>query len=267
MKNGSVKKVRAPKSLSNKSAARGRAPSKGPPNLDPPEYRAVRAMTSFVRVLLLMGFDGSFISQEVLRATQSEKVRPLKRFETDVSGMARVMGRWASDPQFVSKQGRPIDLPERGGKISFQSLVNSELPGTDPIAFMNMLLSNRCIARSKDGVVRWRERVVLRTTGNEVAVVDSLRPLQGLLDTLAENMMSSAAGKGAPIIEYGVSGFQIGAADVSELCHQTKRHGTLLLEHLDEWLALRERRHKRDTSDGPVFRPYVGLFIARNGGA
>lgn len=267
MKSRNVKTVRAPKSLSNKSATHGRVSSKRSPKMDPLEFRAVRAMTSFVRVLLLMGFDGAFISQEVLRAAKSEKVRPLKRFETDVSGMARVMGRWATDPQFVSKQGRPIDLPERGAKISFESLVNSELPGTDPTALMNMLLSNRCIARSKDGVVRWRERVVLRTTGNEVAVEDSLRPLQGLLDTLAENMMSSAAGKGTPILEYGVSGFEVGAADISELCHQTKRHGTLLLEHLDEWLALRERRQKRHSSEGAVFRPYVGLFIARNGGA
>jgi hypothetical protein len=244
-----------------------RASSKAHSSLDPLDTRAARVITSLVRVLVLMGFNSSFICAEVLRATGSEKVRPMKRLEFDVRDMSRILARWANDPQFISEHGRPLDLPQRGAKVSFESLVRAELPGVDPDDCLNVLLTNKGVIRSKSGLLRWRERAALRVIGNGVVVEDSLRPLQGLLDTLAENMMSSAAGKGAPILEFGVSGFQVEAADVSELCHYAKKHGTLLLEQLDEWLALRERRRRRDAPTGPVLRPYVGLFIASDGGA
>ncbi len=231
------------------------------------ESRAARVITSFVRVLLLMGFDSAFICEEVRRATQSEKVRPMKRLEFDVREMGRILARWVNDPQFVSDQGRPLDLPQRGAKISFESLVNAELPGVNPNACLDILLSSEVVVRSRRGLLRLRNRIVQRLAGDAVAVEDMLRPLQGLLDTLAQNMMSSAAGKGAPVLECGVSGFEVGASDVSDLCHHALRHGTLLLEQLDEWLALRERRRPRDNSAGPALRPYVGLFIAKDAGA
>jgi hypothetical protein len=231
------------------------------------DSRAARVITSFVRVLLLMGFGSAFILQEVRRATQSEKVHPMKRLEFDVREMGRILARWANDPQFISEQGRPLELPQRGAKVSFESLVNAELPGVDPNACLERLLRSEALVRSKRGLLRLRSRFAQRLNGNAVAVEDSLRPLQGLLDTLAQNMMSSAAGKGAPVLEFGVSGFQVGASDVSDLCHHTLRHGSLLLEQLDEWLALRERRRRHLNSAGPVLRPYVGLFIAKDGGA
>jgi hypothetical protein len=253
--------------ITKRAPTRERASSKVQVPIDALESRAARVITSFVRVLLLMGFDSSFIYQEIRRATQSEKVRPMKRLELDVRDIGRILTRWVNDPQFVSEQGRPVDLPQRGAKISFESLVNAELPGVDPNACLDILLSSDGVVRSQRGLLRLRNPIVQRLAGDAVSVEDSLRPLQGLLDTLAQNMMSSAAGKGAPVLECGVSGFQVGASDVSDLCHHALKHGTLLLEQLDEWLALRERRRRSYNSAEPACRPYVGLFIARDGGA
>ena len=263
--------------MKDKRAAGSRIPKRAPTRasassdvrtpLDALDSRAARVIASFVRVLLLMGFDSAFILQEVRRATQSEKIHPMKRLEFDVREMGRILARWGNDPQFVSEQGRPLDLPQRGAKVSFESLVDAELPGVDPNACLDILLSSEGVVRSKRGLLRLRKRFAQRLNGNAVAVEDSLRPLQGLLDTLAQNMISSAAGEGAPVLECGVSGFQVGASDVSDLCHHALRHGTLLLEQLDEWLTLRERRRRHLNSGGPVLRPYVGLFIAKDGGA
>jgi hypothetical protein len=263
MKDKHVVRTRIPK----RASARSHTSSKEKVPIDALESRAARVITSFVRVLLLLGFDSAFISQEVRRATQSEKVRPMKRLEFDVREMGRILDRWVNDPQFVSDQGRPLDLPQRGAKISFESLVNAELPGINPNACLDMLMSSEVVVRSQRGLLRLRNRIVQRLAGDTVAVEDSLRPLQGLLDTLAQNMMSSATGKGVRVLECGVSGFQVGPSDVSDLCHHALRHGTLLLEQLDEWLALRERRRPHDNSAGPALRPYVGLFIARDAGA
>jgi hypothetical protein len=253
--------------IRKRGPTRTRASSKVQAPVDALDSRAARVITSFVRVLLLMGFDSSFVDQEVQRATQSEKVRPMRRLEYDVREIGRILGRWANDPQFVSDQGRPLDLPQCGVKISFESLVNAELPGVNPNACLEILLRSEVVVRTKRGQLRLRNRIMQRLAGDTVAVEDSLRPLQGLLDTLAHNMISSAAGKGAPILECGVSGFQVGDSDVSDLCHHALRHGTLFLEQLDEWLALRERQRPRDDSAGPALRPYVGLFIARDAGA
>ena len=173
--------------------------------------------------------------------------------------------RWAADPRFLGPDGRPRDLSFVAGAPSFSDLVALELPGERPAICRDILLATGAIIRLPNGQLRWRERAAL-ATGAESGVVladEYLRPLRALLLALQTNLLRRARGAPAGAFQRAVSGFEISPEDMEQLQGFVTRHGTALLETVDDWLANRQQERQRlGQMRQESVRPYLGLYLS-----
>jgi hypothetical protein len=175
--------------------------------------------------------------------------------------------RWATDPRFVSPEGRSRDLPFAVGDPSFSDLVELVLPRERPAKCREILLTAGAIVRLPNGHLRLRERAALAAgAGSGVVLADEyLRPLLALLLALQRNLLGYV--QGAPeAFQRAVSGFEISAADMAQLQGFVARHGTTFLETVDDWLAHRQKEaHRAGSILEPRVRPYLGLYLSTDG--
>lgn len=176
--------------------------------------------------------------------------------------------RWATDPRFVSPEGRSRDLPFAAGDPSFSDLVALELPRERPAMCREILLATGAIIRLPNGHLRLRERAAL-ATGAESGVVQAdeyLRPLLARPLALQTNLLRCAQGAPAAAFQRVVSGFEISSADMAQFQAFVARHGTAFLETVDDWLAHRQKEHHHAGSvRQPRVRPYLGLYLSTDG--
>lgn len=190
---------------------------------------------------------------------------PVTVVRGDLEYWSRTLIRWAADPRFLGPDGRPRDLAFVAGDPSFADLVSVELPGERAIICRDILLATGAIIRLPNGRLRWRERVVL-ASGAESGVVladEYLRPLRALLLVLQTNLLRRARRVPEGAFQRAVSGFEISAEDMAELYSFVSRHGTALLEAVDDWLAHRRQDRQPGRSlRQSVVRPYLGLYLS-----
>jgi hypothetical protein len=182
-----------------------------------------------------------------------------------VAYLSRPLIRWAADPRFLGPDGRPRDLSFVAGDPSFSDLVALALPRERPAVCRDILLAAGAMIRLPSGQLRWRERAVL-ATGAESGIVPAdeyLRPLRALLLALQSNLLHRARGVPEGAFQRAVSGFEISPQDMTELQGFVARHGTALLETVDDWLTHRQKERQRSgrTRQGSV-RPYLGLYLS-----
>jgi Family of unknown function (DUF6502) len=182
-----------------------------------------------------------------------------------VAYLSRPLIRWAADPRFLGPDGRPRDLSFVAGDPSFSDLVALALPRERPAMCRDILLAAGAIIRLPSGQLRWRERAVL-ATGAESGVIPAdeyLRPLRALLLALQTNLLRRARGVPEGAFQRAVSGFEISPEDMAELQGFVARHGTALLETVDDWLRHRQKGPQRSgrIRQGSV-RPYFGLYLS-----
>jgi hypothetical protein len=174
---------------------------------------------------------------------------------------ARLLVRWAADTRFLGPDGRPRDLPFVAGNPSFSDLVAAELPGERPADCRDILLAIRSIVRLPNGQLRWRERSAL-AYGAESGVIladEYLRPLRALLLVLQSNLLRPDVA----FFQRAVSGFEISSEDMAELNSFVARHGTALLETVDDWLAhRRQQRERSGRNRRGLITPYLGLYLS-----
>ncbi len=203
--------------------------------------------------------------REVLATIRSLPVVKLPVPVTVVRGQvgywSRLSIRWAADPRFLGSDGRPRDLFFVAGDPSFSDLVARELPRERPAMCRDILLATGAIIRLPNGQLRWRERAAL-ATGAESGVVladEYFRPLQALLLALQTNLLRRARGAPEGAFQRAVSGFQISPEDMAQLQGFVARHGTALLETVDDWLAHRQRSGPPQQAS---VRPYLGVYLS-----
>ena len=178
---------------------------------------------------------------------------------------SRTLIHWSSDPRFLGPDGRPRDLSFVAGDPSFSGLVALVLPPERPATCRDILLATGAIIRLPNGQLRWRERAAL-ATGAESGVVladEYLRPLRALLLALQTNLLHRAKGIPAGPFQRVVSGFEISPDDMVQLRGFVARHGTALLETVDDWLVHRQRERQRSGQmRQELVRPYLGLYLS-----
>jgi hypothetical protein len=172
---------------------------------------------------------------------------------------------WAADPRFLGPDGRPRDLSFVAGDPSFSDLVALALPRERPAVCRDILLAAGALIRLPSGQLRLRERAAV-ATGAESGVVaadEYLRPLRALLLALRTNLLRRARGAPEGSFQRAVSGFEISPEDMTELQGFVARHGTALVETVDDWLVHRRRERLRSgrPRQGSV-RPYLGLYLS-----
>jgi hypothetical protein len=224
---------------------------------------------------LLWLFEAVGVSRrEVLAAVRAlppiKLPMPVKVVRGRLEYWSGTLIRWATDPRFVSPEGRSRDLPFAAGDPSFSDLVALELPRERPAMCREILLATGAIIRLPNGHLRLRERAAL-ATGAESGVVQAdeyLRPLLALLLALQTNLLRCAQGAPAAAFQRAVSGFEISSTDMAQFQAFVGRHGTAFLETVDDWLAHRQKeQHHAASARQTQVRPYLGLYLSTDGAA
>jgi hypothetical protein len=218
-----------------------------------------------LRLLQVIGVSRS----EVLAVVRKLPVVKLPTPVTVVRGRleywSQAVIRWAADPRFLGADGRPRDLAFVAGDPSFSDLVGLALPRERPALCRDILLATGAIIRLPSGQLRWRERAALaRGADSGVVLADEyLRPLRALLQALQINLLRREKGAPMDTFQMGVSGFEISPNDMADLQGFVARHGTALLETVDDWIAHRQQERQRSgrTRQESV-RPYLGLYLS-----
>jgi hypothetical protein len=150
---------------------------------------------SDARIALVTGVHRNFVRHILAEPPRIAKARQQKG-----SRAARLLNAWYSDPQYLDADGRPIELPQRGGAPSFQSLVGVHLPGTAAGVLLEqlrrggqvqLLPDERIRVRSRTarargltldsaGEVGERARELLQTMRHNLRHPDERRPLESI---------------------------------------------------------------------------------------
>jgi hypothetical protein len=212
-----------------------------------------------VRVLKILGFADGHIIREIGEAACRERPRPLRaEVSEDLAYCARLLARWAEDPSYINKDGRPRDLKESGGTSSFYELVEDELTGEDPKRCLQVLLATRSVIRLPTGLLRWRSRTALGFSGRSIYAQEFLRPLTALLATLESNLARPPGASRGHTFQRGVCGFEVPERCIPDLHRIVERHGMGFIEVVDNRL----NQQSREPSQGSrMVRPYVGVFM------
>jgi len=197
----------------------------------------------------------------IVRALPPLKLRePVIVVKGKLEYWSRILDRWAADTKFLGSDGRPRDLPFSGGDSSFSDLAALELPHERPAECRDNLLAIGSIVQLPNKKLRWRERSAL-AHGVESGVIladEYLRPLRALLLALQANLLQPEVA-----FQRAVSGFEISSPDMAELGSFVARHGSALLELVDDWLSHRRQVNQRlGRSRRTKVRPYLGLYLS-----
>jgi uncharacterized protein DUF6502 len=218
-----------------------------------------------LRLLQVMGVS----RKEVLAVVRKLPIVKLATPVTVVRGRleywSQAVMRWAADPKFLGVDGRPRDLAFSSGELSFCDLVALSLPRERPALCRDILLATGAIIRLPSGRLRWRERAALAKGADSGVVLadEYLRPLKALLLVLQSNLLRRAQGAPKGAFQMGVSGFEISHEDMAHLQKFVARHGTALLETVDDWIANREHERQRvGSARQETVRPYLGLYLS-----
>jgi hypothetical protein len=203
--------------------------------------------------------------QAAVRAVPAVKLPvPVSVVRGQIGYWSRLSIRWAADPRFLGSDGRPRDLAFVAGDPSFSDLVAAELPGEHPAECRDILIALGAVLRLPSGRLRWRDRAAL-AAGAESGVVladEYLRPLRALLLVLQTNLLRRPPGITEGAFQKAVSGFEISREDMVDLKSFVGRHGTALLETVDDWLAQRQKeRHRSGVENSPAVRPFFCLYL------
>ena len=169
------------------------------------------------------------------------------------------------DPKFLGPDGRPRDLSFTSGSGCFTALVSLVLPRERPSVCRDILLATGAIIRLPNGRLRLRERAALAggAASGVVLADEYLRPLRALLIALHTNLLRRARGAPTVAFQRAVSGFVISPEDMAELQGFVSRHGSALLETVDDWLSHRQKSGpNKSKSRGQKIRPYLGLYLS-----
>jgi hypothetical protein len=218
-----------------------------------------------LRILQVIGVSRNEVLAVVRKLPVVRLAAPVTVVRGRLEYWSQAVIRWAADPKFLGVDGRPRDLPFLSGDPSFCDLVAVALPRERPAFCRDILLSTGAIIKLPSGRLRWRERAALAKGADSGVVLadEYLRPLRALLLVLQSNLLRRAQGAPKGAFQMGVSGFEISHEDMAHLQRFVSRHGTALLETVDDWIANRQQERQRvGSTRQESVRPYLGLYLS-----
>jgi hypothetical protein len=218
-----------------------------------------------LRLLQVIGVSRNEVLAVIRKLPVVRLAAPVTVVRGRLEYWSQAVTRWAADPRFLGADGRPRDLAFLSGDPSFCDLVALALPRERPALCRDILLATGAIIRLPSGRLRWRERAALAKGADSGVVLadEYLRPLKALLLVLQSNLLRRAQGAPKGAFQMGVSGFEISHEDMAHLQRFVARHGTALLETVDDWIANRQQERQRvGASRQESVRPYLGLYLS-----
>lgn len=186
------------------------------------------------------------------RATQA-------RYEWHRHRATRVLLGWHQDPEFLDKRGRPRELPIRGRKAAFATLVQ-RYSGDMPVrAMLDELLASRAVVKKKrSGLVCVRTKTVstVRISARDVSLAGD--KASDYLNTLVRNLNTAEK----PLFEATACSAAVNEKALPLLNRDIRNRGGNLIASIEDQLQLfsASRHTRKRAARGKMVRFGVTVF-------
>jgi len=172
---------------------------------------------------------------------------------------ARVLTAWGRERAYRGPDGHPRRLPVEG-EHGFAALVRGHSGDMPVRAVLDELLRVGAVALEDDGCVALRQSAFVPQKGalEKVGILGA--DVAALIDTIAHNIDHGAE---SPRFQRKVMHVGIPHDVLPQFRALGAEQSQLLLERLDAWLAVRDRRHRPDLASSPELetaRVGVGIY-------
>jgi len=145
---------------------------------------------------------------------------------------SRVLNGWFTDPEFLSRDGRPRSIPLKGGRGSFQVLVKRYSGDMPPRAMMDELVEMSAVQKQKNG----RIKAITRTPRGSLMSPGGIASLgtnaRAFMDTLCHNLEDPSN----PIFVASVAGPVTDSRTADVLLERIRTYGKDFLSRIDDQL-------------------------------
>lgn len=172
----------------------------------------------------------------------------------------RVLRGWLVDPRFQKRNGRPDDLPYRGGKKSFTLLVKCYGGDVTPKSVLRELERIEAVEVMKTGTLK------LRTSSSRAAA--DVRYKLADLAKLFEDFALAAIGLGPTAEGRSFLAFKdstvSSAADAAYFMRRFSRRAAAYVEDFEQWTAGRKSMGSGSTKSNELIRVGLGVYLLRS---
>ncbi|HYA02502.1 MAG TPA: DUF6502 family protein [Syntrophobacteria bacterium] len=216
------------------------------------DFRILRRKQSTSRVAVLTGLT----RKEVQRLSRVSGLAD-RESEERYNRAARVIAGWRRERDFLDAQGRPAPLPMIGETGSFSALVKRFSGDMPPRAVLDELERVGAARQLDDG----RVDLVARAYIAETTETDKLHILgtdvSYLIATIDHNVRPDRM---EPLFQRKVAYDNLPDQALPEFRKLSAEKAQTLLEHLDQWLARRDRDTQPDVVGEGRNRAGVGIY-------
>jgi hypothetical protein len=147
------------------------------------QQSATTSEPSDARVSLVTGVHRNFV-----RRILSEPPKIAEAREQKSNRANRLLRAWYSDPVYLDTSGKPRDLPEKGGRPSFQSLSTTYVPSAAPGVVLDQLRQAGLVQTLSEHRLRVRGRTYRVHGLNVSGIAEVANRARELLETLRHNL-------------------------------------------------------------------------------
>ena len=168
----------------------------------------------------------------------------------------RVLSGWHQDPDFVDKNGQPIDLPFDGQRTTFEMLCQRYSGDIGPRAMLKELERIQAVELQPDGRLRVLTRSYQSQEVDEQALMHFADAVHDLVATLDLNLQPDQKRK----LFEGVAGTpRLNPKMLPLFRRRVADRGQKFLDLFDEWLSREEVSDSECDTDG--IRVGVGIYV------
>ena len=170
----------------------------------------------------------------------------------------RVLHGWRTDPEFLDRQGNPVQLTIRGPGLTFHTLVRRYAGDVTPISVLNELVRTGAVSRVSDGRISVRKNTPrVKGYGSDVVA-----EIAGRLGDLGATLVGNIERPETPIFVgfHEIPGL---SADEAALFHVTfSERAASLTDGVDRWrMSQSHIRSRRKGKDGSSARVGLGVYL------
>jgi len=203
------------------------------------------------RIALLTGIN----RKEVARLKKRPIVEPRSADEHH-NRAARVISGWLRDTRFHDSKGDPDTLPVEGER-SFTELVKHHSGDVPAPTVADELMRVGALEYTPHGEVRLSARGYVPEAGDTEKLQILGTDVRDLIDTIDHNLTQTVA---EPRYQRKVQYDNVPVRHLEAFRHLSARLGQDVLEHLNEWLAERDRDAGNDDDGSGRIRLGLGIY-------
>ncbi len=220
---------------------------------------ANKMLRPLLRVLLAAGLDTQQLVEVCAKNVQrlSERAMPVQiKSLPHCDRLEHIVAHWANHPTYLDR-GKPMRLPIKGRKPSFQSLVMSVAPSLSSSFVLHALKRIRVVRVANDGKVELRSRFYPTRLDGAVDIELVTKMTADFLRTHEFNILKNPRmGRG---LFQRIAHKQNSDASLAPVFNRyVRKQGQMFLEAVDEWLV---RHQPRKSKARPRKRVRLGVGI------